>query len=256
MSWENQTDVKPEDIKQKMEFKKLKDVKQSRGIKILSYGNFSTGKTHFALNCPEPIYIIDTENGAPPLADKFPNVNVINICNMEGEDVDEKDEVRNFENFQEVVKQLTSLPDDQVGTIVVDSVSDIWTWCQGYCKVKVFKLNIEDRLAQRFDWGIINNTFKKIIMKLVNKNCNVIFTAREGDIYDNASGPSGRVKPETQKKLPFLVDIVLRHQVKFINKIVTFYAQIEKCRMNGALTGKTIDNITLSKLKELIDKHE
>lgn len=236
-------------------FKSLKDIKQIRGIKVLSYGNFSTGKTHFALTSTAPIFVIDTENGTGPLADKFPDAQVINICDNTGEDTDEKDEVKNLENFQEAINYLISLPDDQVGTIVVDSVSDVWNWCQGYCKIKIFKLNIEDRLAQRFDWGIINNLFKKLIMKLINKNCNIIFTARESDIYDNASGPSGRVKPETQKKLPFLVDIVLRHQTRY-NKTINFYVQIEKCRMNGKLIGKNIDDVTLNKLKELIDEHE
>lgn len=261
MSWNTQANIKPEEIKAKqeakqeakMEFKKLKDVKQSRGIKILSYGNFSTGKTHFALTSTEPIYVIDTENGTGPLANKFPEANVINICDMSGEDTDEKDEVRNFENFQEAVRQLTSLPDEQIGTIIVDSMTDIWSWCQAYAKTKVFKIPIEERFKQQFDWGVPNSLMRKNVLKLINKNCNIIFTAREGEIYAGAGQPTGRYKPEVQKKIPFFVDIVLYHEIKFLGaRGITFQAKIEKCRQNGDLIGKIIESPTIDKLKEML----
>ena len=238
----------------KVEFRNLADAKKDRGLKILSYGNFSTGKTHFALSSTDPVFIIDTENGASPLAAKFPNAKVLNICNTDNDEAEEKDEVKNFEGFINAVNHLIALPEEQVGTIVIDSISDIWVWCQGYCKIKIFKLNIEDRLKQRFDWGIINNMFKKVIMKLINANCNVIFTAREGEIYDNASGPSGRVKPETQKKVPFFVDIVLRHRAKFIQNKINFYVEVEKCRINGKMIGTILNDVTLEKLKEKIEE--
>lgn len=254
MSWDNQKieAIEKEPKESKIEFKSLKDAKENRGIKILSYGNFSTGKTHFALTSDAPIFVIDTENGTGPLADKFPNAQVINICESIGEDTDEKDEVKNFENFQEAIKFLIALPDEQIGTIVIDSITDIWSWCQAYAKVKIFKLNIEDRLKQRFDWGIINTLLRKQILKLINKNCNLIFTAREADIWDDASGPSGRVRPEVQKKVPFFVDIVLRHEYRFINKQILFQVKVEKCRYDGNKIGQVIENPTFAKIQEMI----
>lgn len=251
MSWETQANVETkEKDKPKINFKLLKDTVSTRGIKILSYGNFSTGKTHFALSSDKPVYIIDTENGASPLADKFPDANVINICNLEGDDVDEKDEVKNFENFQEAVNQLVKMKDEEIGTIIVDSMSDIWSWCQAYAKTKVFKIPIEDRFKQQFDWGVPNSLIRKNVLKLINKNCNVIFTAREGEIYDGPGQPSGRFKPETQKKIPFYVDVVLHHEIKFMNKQLLFQVKVEKCRQKGELIGKIIENPTLSKIKE------
>ena len=252
MSWEKQSVEVKEQPKTKIEFRNLSETKEERGIKILSYGNFSTGKTHFALSSPSPIYIIDTENGAAPLADKFPDAKVINICNIEGEDTDEKDEVRNFENFQEAINYLMNLPDNEVGTIIVDTLSDIWSWAQAYAKTKVFKIPIENRFKQQFDWGIPKSLIRKPVLKLINKNCNVIFTAREGEIYDGPGQPSGRYKAEVQKKVPFYVDIVLRHEIKFINKQLVFQAKIEKCRQSGELIGKIIENPTLNKIQELL----
>jgi hypothetical protein len=257
MTWNDLKNIEEEkEIKMEKEnkilFKSLKDTKENRGIKILSYGNFSTGKTHFALNSDKPVFIIDTENGASPLADKFPDAKVINICSVEGENVDEKDEVKNFENFQEIVDFLIKIPDKEIGTIIVDSISDVWSWAQAYAKTKVFKIPIEDRFKQQFDWGVPNSLIRKTVLKFINKNCNVIFTAREGEIYDGPGQPSGKFKPETQKKIPFYVDIVLHHETKFINKQILFQAKIEKCRQKGELIGKIVENPTLEKIKELL----
>ena len=256
MAWENQAENKEKKPKElpKIIFETLSKAKKERGIKILSYGSFSTGKTHFALTSDGPVYIIDTENGASPLADKFPDAKVVNICNLDGGDVDDKDEVKNFENFQAAVDQLIKMPDEEVGTVIVDSISDIWSWVQAYAKTKVFKIPIEDRFKQQFDWGVPNSLIRKNVLKLINKNCNVILTAREGEVYDGPGAPSGRYKPETQKKIPFYVDIVLRHQIKFMNKQLQFQAKIEKCRQKGELLGKVIENPSLEKIKELLDE--
>lgn len=252
MSWDEQKTEVKEQIKPKIEFRNLSDSKENRGIKILSYGNFSTGKTHFGLSSKAPVYIIDTENGASPLADKFPNAKVINICSVEGEDTDEKDEVRNFENYQEAINYLNKLPDNEVGTIIVDSLSDIWAWAQAYAKTKIFKIPIEERFKQQFDWAVPSSMLRKTIQKLINKNCDIIFTAREDEIYEGAGKPAGRFKPNVQKKVPYMVDIVLYHEVKFINKMMSFQAKIEKCRQKGELVGKIVENPTIEKIKEMI----
>ena len=202
MTWEKQAqNIEIEKPKTKIEFKKLSEAKQDRGIKILSYGNFSTGKTHFALSSTAPVYIIDTENGASPLADKFPDAQIINIQNMDNDNVEEKDEVKNFENYQNAVDYLCSLPDEQIGTIIIDSISDIWEWAQAYGKIKVFKLSIEDRLKAQFDWGVINRLYKAQLLKLINKKCNLIVTAREVEVY-NGPVASGRYQPKCQKLTP------------------------------------------------------
>lgn len=251
MTWENQAQEVKEQEKPKIKFTKLSEAKLNRGLKILSYGNYNTGKTHFALSSEKPIYIIDTENGASPLADKFPDANVINISNMDSDNTEEKDEVKNFENYIEAVDYLCSLPDEEIGTIIIDSISDIWEWAQAYGKIKVFKLSIEDRLKAQFDWGVINRLYKSQLTKLINKNCNLVLTARETEIYAGPN-PTGRFQPKCQKLTPFWVDVVLYHELKFINKQFQFQCKIEKCRQNGKLIGKILENPTIQKIKEII----
>lgn len=253
MDWNN-TNKKPaiNEVKSQIQFTTLKDAKKDRGIKILSYGNFSTGKTHFALTSKGPTYIIDTENGASPLADKFPNAKVIKLANLDDNNIEEKDEVKNFQKYIDTIDYLIKLPDEKVGTIIIDSMSDIWDWAQAYAKIKVFKISIEDRLKQQWDWGTINKIYLKPMMKLINKNCNVIFTAREGETYVGAGKPSGIFEPKCQKKTPYYVDIVLYHQKKYSNNKINFQCKIDKCRQNGELIGKIIVNPSFESIEKLI----
>jgi len=243
---------KPIEEKTQIHFTTLKEAKKDRGIKILSFGNFTTGKTHFALSSKAPIYIIDTENGASPLADKFPDAKVLSISNMDADNVEEKDEVNNFQNYIEVIDYLVKLPEEEVGTIVIDSVTDIWEWAQAYAKIKIFKIGIEDRLKQQWDWGVINKLYSKPLQKLINCNCNVILTAREGEVYMGAGKPSGIFEPKCQKKTPYLVDVVLYHSLRYTNKKLHFQCKVNKCRQNGELIGTVIDDPSLEKLKKLI----
>jgi len=255
MSWDNQkveVKEKPSLVKPVVTFKSLSEVAENRGIKVLSYGNFSTGKTHFALSSPGPVFIIDTENGASPLAKKFPDAKVLNISNMGDNDIEEKDEVKNFTNYMNAVDYLCSLPETETPTIIVDSISDIWEWAQAYAKIKVFKIGVDDRLKQQWDWGVINKLYLKPLKKLINKNCNLIITARETEAYDGPGQPSGRFQPKCQKKTPYWVDLVLHHEMKFINKQLQFQAKIEKCRQKGELIGRNIENPTIDKIKEML----
>jgi len=205
MGWnEEATNVKEqEEPKTEIEFKSLGEAKNKRGLKILSYGNFSTGKTHFALSSPGPVFIIDTENGASPLAKNFPDAKILNICGLDGGDEDDLDEVKNFSKLQDAVNYLVNLPDDEVGTVIIDSITDLWTWSQAYAKTKIFKIPINQRFAQQWDWAVPTKLYLKQIMKLINKNANVIFVARQSEKYIGAGQPSGIFSPSCQKLTPY-----------------------------------------------------
>jgi hypothetical protein len=228
-------------------------MQDDRGLKILSYGDFSTGKTHFGLTGKGPVFIIDTENGSSPLGKKFPEARVLNISSMEFDGADEElPEVENYIKLEKAIDYLVALPDNEVGTIVLDSLTDVWSWCQAYAKIKRFKLSIDDRLKQQFDWGIINAMYNRFIMKLVNKNCNIVFTARQNEVYAGAGQPTGQHTPACQKRTPFFVDIVLYHTCRLDSKGFQFNAKITKMRQKSTLLGKVIINPTFDKIEEMI----
>jgi len=225
-----------EEKQEEVIFKPLKEVRKGRGLKIGIYGDYATGKTHFALTCPEPIYILDTENGVVPLAHNFEGKDIKVL------DILEEDGSKSFNKIEKAINYI--MTQEQKGTVIIDSVSDLWDFAQENAKVKVFKLNPMDRLKQQWDWGVINKMYLGIIQRLVNSDFNIILTAREGEIYAGAGQPTNMVKPKWQKSTGFWVDYVI-HNTKKIDKMgnINFYSSIEKSRSLKDIMGKVFPNL-------------
>ena len=256
MDWEKQiskenkekiNEAKEMAIPVEIEFKSLSEVEKKRGLKIGIYGDFATGKTHFALTAPEPIFIIDTEMGASPLAYQFKEKDIKVL------DVAEKDGSKSYEKVEKAIEFITK--QDKIGTVVIDSVSDLWDYAQEYGKVNVFKIRPQDRLKQQWDWGIINKLYLNLILRLIKLDCNLILTARETEVYARAGEPLGIYKPKWQKNTGFWVDFVLYNSKK-IDKtgVVNFNTYVEKSRPVGKLMNKRFLNLNFIKLKEEIEK--
>jgi len=233
----------------KIEFRTLKEAEKSRGLKIGIYGNFATGKTHFALTAPEPIFILDSELGASPLAHQFKGKDIKVL------DIMEDDGVISYEKYVEAINYIVQ--QDNVGTVVVDSITDVWAFAQEYGKVKVFKIKPEQRLAYQWDWGIINSLYLNPLKKLLRLNCNLILVARDQESYQSAGNPTGKFNPHWMKKTGFLVDYVL-YNTKRIDKVgnLSFNTKIDKSRAIGKVMGKNFANLTFDKLKEELRKYK
>ena len=249
MSWQ-EMDKEMNNVQQdkhKVDFVPLKQAKPKKGLKILSYGNFSAGKTHFSLTADDPLWVVDTERGVTPLAKNFPdkNINIITIFEPDVGKFD-KDDVVSFEKIDQAIEYLNNLPEEQVKTVVVDSISDYWDFSQAYAKTKISNVAVEKRTFQDTDWTVPNKLYTRLIVKLMNMNCNVILCSRATEDYAVA----GSHKPATQKKTAFFVDIILFHDVKIIKGEQIFTTIIEKCRMKGELIGKKYENLNFNKLKE------
>lgn len=228
-------------------FKPLTEADEKRGLKVGIYGDFGTGKTHFALTAPEPIYIIDTEMGSAPLAHTFKgkDINVI--------DVAEQDATASYEKISAAIDLIAA--QEKIGTVIFDSITDLWEICQEYAKVNIFKIKPEARLAQQWDWGVINKLYMKMLMKLLRLDCNLIITGREAEIYAGAGQITNQVKPKWQKTTGFWVDFVL-HNTKQIDKMgkLTFNTNIEKSRPTAKLMGKTFHGLDFAQLQEEVNK--
>ena len=139
-----------------------------RGLNVGIYGKGGTGKTEFIFSCPQPLFIIDTEMGSMPLHHQHPDVKVeINeIWEKSNDEIMERDDVKCFERIRESIDWLYQDPIEG-GTIAIDSATDLWSMCQSYAKVKLFKIKPEDRMKFQFDWGKVNNLYKQILTKLL-----------------------------------------------------------------------------------------
>lgn len=143
----------------------------------------------------------------------------------------------------------------EVGTVIIDSMTDFWDFTQEYGKVKIFKIKPQDRLKQQWDWGVLNKLYLAPLLKLIKLNCNLILTARESELYARAGEPMGVYKPKWQKNTGFWVDFVL-YNTKKIDKFgkVTFSSYVEKSRPVGDLMGNTFTNLDFNTFTNEVKK--
>ena len=251
MSWgeikqEEKVEVKSENL-----FKALKDEVKDSGLNILVYGDFGTGKSHFALSGKAPVYIIDTEKGTRPLLKNFKDKEVF-VLNVFGSTPKET-----YENILNALKTLSTLNDEgKVGTVVFDSITDLWEVCQTYAKEEIWKIKDTDRLKSQWDWGIINKLYYKILKQFLLMSCNFVATARIAEVYAGAGQPTGTYKPKCQKETEYWVNIVIRMVSKISQGSFKFSGVIEKCKEDGKLQGKSLENISFDKLTELLIEEE
>ncbi|MDO8622634.1 MAG: AAA family ATPase [archaeon] len=232
-------------------FVPLQEVAQKRGLKVGVYGKAGSGKTRFALTFPEPIYVLDTEKGSDFFGKLFPNkkIHIADVYQKGKEG--EKDEVACFEKFQKTINWITE--NEKEGTVVIDSGSDLWKFAQTYGKVKIFNLTPEARLRLRFDWGKITNLYEQLLSSLIHSSLNVVITGKVSNKFDSTGQETGETQSRWQKDTEYALDIVMEMQKHDLKDKNVFYATVEKCRANGNLTGKKIDDINYEKLKGLLE---
>lgn len=226
----------------------LDQTEGKKRINVAVFGLPGTGKTNFCLTAPEPICIIDTEVGVSLLKDQFPNKKII-------VEVITPTSVRDGyeQTLRKVEELLPLIQKGLIGTVVLDSITDIWEFAQDYTKDKVWNLKPEDKLKQQWDWGTIYKMYNKIIKRLLTADCNVILTGKAGEKYAGAGKPLGTYAGKWMKDTPYAMDYVLEMRRIVENNTVSFIAYIEKSRVRGKeLIGKKIDNPSWDKLAELL----
>jgi KaiC/GvpD/RAD55 family RecA-like ATPase len=240
-------------------FLKISDAALKRGLKVAVWGPQSSGKTHFALSFPQPIYVIDTELGSTPLRKKFKDkdINVLNVVSVAQDSTGvEADDVADFEEVLKGINYLLDKPiEEQKGTIVIDSSTDLWSMIQGYGKTKMYKLKPTDRLKSQFDWAPITKLHTVLLKRLLKSPYNIVLTGKSGEVFDgpvNTGEPVGRF----QKDVPYLCDVVLHMEKRYVNKELTRVGVIEKCRMNGALDGQILASPSYNTLAKAITMEE
>lgn len=91
--------------------------------RILIYGNPGTAKTHFAYTMPAPVVMIDTEGKADRITQKFDkDIHLFQVDDY----VEARDALHQALDLLDAYKD----EENQIGTLVVDSFSEIWDWAQ------------------------------------------------------------------------------------------------------------------------------
>lgn len=181
--------------------------------RVLVWGSEGVGKTHFAYTMPQPVCLIDTEGKADQIAHKFGDGFYI----WQPTNYDEARE--SMDEALDVLDHYYS-SEDEVGTLVVDSMSIMWEWAQQKYVDKYYMdedfAEAKEKFSAGFgggqsDWKKIkdfhNNKFREVML---NSPYHICWTAMAGDDYEAAmNGVQGRKKPVGEKNNVYKVDHII-----------------------------------------------
>jgi hypothetical protein len=245
-----------------LEFKKLSSAEPVKHLKLAVTGRPKTGKTRFALSCPSPIYVIETEPGLKPLQKLFPDKEIYYIDAYEPDyaGIFEADVTKTLAKIDAAVKIIRKKcyeNPESVGTVVLDSVTDVWKWVMEWMKLEILKIDRTARVKQQWDYGYANTKYQNIIMQLIALPTHIVLTAQDKEEYAGAGQPSGVYEPSWMWQTPQWVDIRV-NLVKLQNikdqKIQYVGTIIESRHMDDdkvPLTGEVIYDIDFDKVMSL-----
>ena len=241
------------------------------GVKALFWGPPNIGKTYAALSFPEPIKVLSTEYGVSQLGHHFPNkkIDILECAeaytdkpvDASGKEIDTPFVTDPLKSLELIEQGVAECKDMTEGTIVVDSVTDIWSWLGAWIKLTAVMHQSKSsgkEFMMRTDWQEANAKYKVILMRLLSRPCNVVFTARSGVVYDATGNVTAETKPKAQMETPYFMDIVGQMDVRSkadakgnITGATARTTTISKCRF-ADVGNMTIEDLTYDKLKSAL----
>lgn len=264
MGWNKDKDETDEDpVEIEDFFKSSSDFTVDEGavftspLKVMVWGDAKLGKTHFAMSFPEPIYVIDTEFGAPPLLRKFQgkDINIMSAAVLDP-DTDEPDMEKSLDKLE---KAISTLKDLDRGTIVIDSGSDIWGWLGAWVEQEAAKRGKITKAGtpQRLEWGRANLRWTQLILRLMNKDgMHFVITSQPRELYNKSGEAMGVYEPRVQKMTKFKCDLVLNITSEYNDDNEEIYvARPTTCRFQRnwdmAIEDVTFDKLTKKMYEDL-----
>lgn len=268
-SWtaQKKPEVKPatEEVAPVVTFQKLSAQEPMNYIKIAVHGRPKSGKTRFALTCPGPIYVIETEPGLRPLLRLFPDKEIyyIDVYEPDYNGIFEADATKTLAKIDaavKIIRQKCYAEPASVGTVVVDSVTDIYKWVMDWMKTEILKIDKTARVRQQWDYQFSNSKYQNIIMQLVALPTHLVITAQDKEEYAGAGQPSGQYEPSWMWQTPQWVDIVIKLVKLKDPKLqqIKYFSTIEDSRhMDESLhpiAGIDIEDPAFDKVLEIIKR--
>ena len=233
-------------------FTAIQDMEVTDYLKVGIYGEPGAGKSHFAASFPEPVYVIDTENRFARLGRKFPgkDIRVMHCYREDAEGI--FDPVATLHQMEQAISTIRKLSKDDksaVGTIVLDSTSDVWQYSMEYMKIEHLT---KDRFAlvnrEGWNWGIANKRNDAVVLKAIVQDAHVVLTGKIA--YDD----SGSTRGTWRKEVPYFVDVIIVAQCvdSDDDEEPEYFYTIEKCAENGRLQTQVHQDLDYEKLYNLI----
>ena len=259
-------------------FVKSKDVKLKRKLKLIVWSKAGLGKTYMALSSlAEPVWVISTEpESVEPLFIHFPDkdIRIVQCARPFAEaptikktgkvdtEVAASDPELSLREFEKVTLLLKDIKE---GTIVLDSVTDVWEWFSAWIDINATKF-VGTGQMMRTEWGRVNSKYKTLINRILSRPVDVIMTARSENIYGEGGKETTATKMSGQKRTPYMPNIIMELKVKprsvidkqgkilsTKNEIVGI---IQKARgVEETVIDKEVPRPTFEKVKALLNEH-
>lgn len=234
--------------KAKQYFKPAVELEIKDSVKLAIYGDFKTGKTHFCSTCKRPLKIIDTEDAWNWEIEQMKakgidvsDIDVSQVLHWANKDEGKVDLIGSLDAMTEAIDVLTTLialdkddPNAVRGTIVIDSMSDLWGWL-GIWKEE---MDAGKEKTNRLDWGKVNKKYIEVIYMLLHSNWNVVLTFRSKPQVDEKGSDTGIKNAQWQKNTGYYVDSVI--EFDFVAQ--EFQATFHKGRLGKFMYGKVLRN--------------
>lgn len=253
-------------------------VEVEKGIDVLVFGDTNSGKTFFSMTCTEPVFVIDTEKRADKMRKyHYPgkDVRIFDPVVVKENYVDDEDaidypsSIDNVSNFLVALNSKIQKGEITKGTLVVDSLTDIWTWVQAWGKDRLAKKGRLDKdlliPKNQFDWGLPIGKLSRLMTlfkHVTNKGIHFVGTARETNtpeyIEDKqvvARLPTDRIR--VYKDVPFVFSSIINTKMQRVKTPTGFQTRYvaEVIKLDTLEYKKeAIENLNFEKLKTLISE--
>jgi hypothetical protein len=232
-------------------FKPAAELEIRDSAKFALYGLEKTGKTHFCRTAKRPMWVIDSEGSwnweidqMKARGESIDGINVSQVLKWANKSEGKLDLIGSLDALVEAIDLVTTViamegPDAPKGTIVIDSMTDLWDWL-GIWLDEIpgkMKSGTGDKMS-RFEWGKANKRYIDVIYMLLHSNWNVIFTFRAKPIVDDKGGDTGNNVARWQKNTGYYVDSII--EMSFVAG--EFQAQFHKGRLGKFMYGQVLRN--------------
>jgi hypothetical protein len=245
-------------------FKPLAQPEKQRLV-VAVWGDKDTGKTHFSLTFPEPVYLLDLDMGAEDLAHKFPGKTITHAPIAVEDPSSPASVAQALVLFTHAWKWALTEASQSGGTVVVDTAGQLWQWVQTVKLAEVknkkyraevakkggdeSKVDYENIRLHQFEYAEANNFMASLLRRaLAADGANVVFLHHSQPKYDSSGNRTNYLEPRWFREMPNIAPVVIQ---TFRDQAGTYSARIDKLRADGSRVGLMIPNLDHAVLDKL-----
>ena len=195
-------------------------------------GKPKTGKTHFALTAPEPIFFINVDIGTEGVLDKFQaEGKKIYIYDVRVPKIASKDiYVPMWENLKNIFKKVFQVG---AGTMIADTDTEVY---------ELARLAKFGKLTQVMPqhYTEVNNEFREVLRLAYDSPMNAIFIHKMKPVYIQ-SQRTGEYEPSGQSDMEYNVQVNVIMNRQDTEEGPQFSAFIKDCRHNPNVNGQLLE---------------